>query len=105
MTIYFGTCAGHPDKLTAHARPGLSRSMREGYVHITPSGDGTDIFPVYASIMREAERGEAECLVLMHDDLEFQDECLAAKLRKAFEDPTVAIVGLIGARNVSSLAW
>ncbi len=103
--LYFGTCNGYPDKLTKHARPGLTASMHESYVHLTPASNGVDIFPVYAGIMREALAAEAECLVLMHDDLEFRDPELASKLRKAFEDPSVAIVGLIGARNVRNLRW
>ncbi len=103
--IYFGTCAGHPEKLEAHARPGLTASMLEGYVHLTPPGDGKDIFPVYAGMMREARNAEAECLVLMHDDLEFRDPLLATKLRGWFSDPSVAIVGLVGARHVTSLRW
>lgn len=103
--IYFGTCAGHPDKLVSVCRPGLTRSMQEGYVHLTPASNGVEIFSVYSQIMREAVAADAECLVLMHDDLEFQDPELAAKLRAAFEDPTVAIVGLIGAKNVRNLRW
>ncbi len=103
--IYFGTCAGYPAKLTKHARPGLTASMREGYVHLTPASNGVDIFPVYADMMREAKRSDAEMLVLMHDDLEFQDPELASKLRAAFADPSVAIVGLIGARNVRGVEW
>jgi cephalosporin hydroxylase len=103
--IYFGSCAGHPEKLEAHARPGLTASMLEGYVHLTPPGDGKDIFPVYAGMMREASRAGAEMLVLMHDDLEFRDGMLAAKLRDAFADPSVAIVGLIGSRGAKGVEW
>ncbi len=103
--IYFGTCAGYPAKLAKHCRPGLTASMSEGYVHLTPESNGVDIFPVYAGMMREARAADAECLVLIHDDLEFQDPELATKLRAAFADPSVAIVGLIGARGVQGVEW
>jgi predicted O-methyltransferase YrrM len=103
--IVFGTCVGYPEKLTAHARPGLTASMSEPYLHMTPDSNGTDIFPIYAGLMRDAHQAGAECLVLMHDDLEFRDPELASKLRAAFADPSVAIVGLIGARGVTSLQW
>ncbi len=106
LMLYFGTCAGHPEKLEAHARPGLAASMREGFVHLTPPGDGKDIFPVYAGMMREALRAGAECLILMHDDLEFRDDQLAPKIRATFaSDPDIAVIGLIGARSVKGVRW
>ncbi len=104
--LYFGSSVGHPELLNAHCAPGLKASMTgEPYVHIAVPTNNRSIYPTYASIMREAVRADAECLVLLHDDLEFQDTGLAAKLRTAFSDPTVAIVGLIGARNVRTLRW
>jgi hypothetical protein len=105
--IVFGTCVGYPDKLAAHAAPGLVRSMgAEAYTHITYDSNGKDIFPVYAGIIQAAkDMPDVEALALMHDDLEFQDVELAAKIRAAFSDPDVAILGLIGSRGAKGLAW
>ena len=104
--IYFGTCVGSQEQLDAYATPGLARSMAgEDYVHMTRASNGKEIFTVYGGIMRDAVAAGAEMLVLIHPDLEFRDVDLAAKLRAAFSDPAVAIVGLIGARGVRNLRW
>lgn len=105
--IVFGSCVGFPEKWRNHAASGLEASLDDDGGHfIAPmKSNGREIFSVYADLMMRARNHRAECLVLMHDDLEFRDPQLAAKLRAAFADPTVAIVGLIGARNVTSLRW
>ncbi len=104
--LMFGSSVGYPEKLALYAEPGLRRSMGdEPYHRRIPASNGHSIYPLYAGMMHEACEVGADALVLMHDDLEFRDERLAEKLRAAFADPTVAIVGLIGARNVHSLRW
>ncbi len=104
--ITFGSCVGYPEKLALHCEPGLRRSMGDDpYRRLAPASNGTDIFPIYAKMMSQARDASAECLVLLHDDLEFRDVELAAKLRAAFADPSVAIVGLIGASGVQNLRW
>lgn len=105
--IVFGSCVGFPEKWRNHAASGLEASLDDDGGHfIAPmKSNGREIFSVYADLMMRARNHRAECLVLMHDDLEFRDPQLAAKLRAAFADPTVAIVGLIGARHVTSLRW
>lgn len=105
MTICFGTCVGYPEKLAAHAMPGLEASVKEAYDHWLPESNGTDIFPIYAEILRLARSSKSEALVLMHDDLEFRDPELSSKIREVFKDPSVAIIGLIGARGAKALEW
>jgi cephalosporin hydroxylase len=103
--LMFGSSVGHPDLLAKCAVPGLASSMGERYVYRAVPTNNRSIYPTYAMLMVEAHTAGVEALVLMHDDLEFCDIDLAAKLRAAFADPTVAVVGLIGARNVQSLRW
>ncbi len=104
--ICFATCVGYPDKLRDIAIPGIVHSMHgESYNHLTRKSNGYDIFPIYADLMAAAHAQKAEALVLMHDDLEFRDVALSEKIRDVFKDPTVAIVGCVGARNVKSLRW
>lgn len=103
--IAFGTCVGHPQKLSDIALPGLRASASGEWEHLAHASNGVDIFPVYAGLMRSASAMGADALVLMHDDLEFRDAGLCSKLRAAFADPSVAIVGLIGARGVRNLRW
>ncbi len=104
--IYFGTCAPYPGKVPTLSHPGVTRSMGdERFVYMHHESNGREIFSAYAAMMKEAIFGKAECLVLIHDDLEFRDVALAGKLRAAFSDPSVAVVGLIGACNAKGLRW
>jgi predicted O-methyltransferase YrrM len=105
VVILFGTCVGFAEKLTAQARPGLTASMSEPYEHFAHPSNGKDIFPVYAGLLEVARDRKPEAFVLMHDDLEFRDPDLAAKVRHALSAPSVAIVGLIGSRGAKGLAW
>ncbi len=104
--IYFGTCAPYPGKVPTISNPGIRKGMvDEIYEYLHYESNGREIFSAYSVLMWKARAENAECLVLLHDDLEFRDVALASKLRTAFSDPSVAIVGLIGARNVKSLRW
>lgn len=46
-----------------------------------------------------------EALVLVEAETQIVDPDLCAKLRAAFADPDVAVVGCAGARDVGSIAW
>jgi hypothetical protein len=54
---------------------------------------------------RAAALPELEALVLVHEDAEIVDDDFCAKLRRAFADPQVAVVGCVGATGVRSIAW
>jgi hypothetical protein len=54
---------------------------------------------------RVAGRDDLEALVLIHQDAEIVDPDCSAKVRAAFADPDVAIVGCAGAVGVKSIAW
>ncbi len=104
--ITFGTCSGFPEKLAQIAEPGLALSMsREIYRRDVRESAGCDLFVHYEAMMRVARQEKAEALVLMHDDLEWKDPKLAQKIRTLLEDPSIAIVGLIGSRGARTLAW
>ncbi len=46
-----------------------------------------------------------EALVLLHQDTEIMDANLCGKLRRAFADSEVGLVGCVGAIGVRSIAW
>jgi hypothetical protein len=48
---------------------------------------------------------DVEALVLVHQDAELIDSDFCAKIRRALQDPDVAIVGCGGALGVRSIAW
>ncbi len=54
---------------------------------------------------RAAALPELEALVLLHEDAEIVEHDFGAKLRHAFADPDVGVVGCVGATGVSSIAW
>jgi hypothetical protein len=51
------------------------------------------------------ERYDIEGYIFMHEDTEVCDPKVLHKLRKAFRDPEIGVVGVYGADNVKSLAW
>ncbi|MFL6110645.1 MAG: glycosyltransferase, partial [Catenulispora sp.] len=46
-----------------------------------------------------------DALVLLHEDVEITDPGFCARIRAALQQPDVAILGAVGARRVSGLAW
>jgi hypothetical protein len=50
-------------------------------------------------------RDDLEALVLVHPHLEIADPGFCDKVRRALEDPEVAVVGCVGATGVDSIAW
>jgi hypothetical protein len=54
---------------------------------------------------RAAGRQDLEALVLVQEHVEIADRELCAKVRRAFRDPNVAVVGCAGATGVRSIAW
>jgi hypothetical protein len=60
-------------------------------------------YNLYLDLARKID--DLEALVLVHQDAEIVDPVFCAKVRKALEDPDVAIVGCGGALGVRSIAW
>ncbi len=52
-----------------------------------------------------AKRDDLEALVLVHPHTEITDSQLCTKLRRAFADPDVAVVGAAGATGVRDIGW
>jgi hypothetical protein len=95
MFVY-GVAAGPSDKFETVCRPSLDRYangpvlVRRGQV---------SIFPAYNSLLQDAAgRDDLEGVVLLHDDVELRAD-LEPELRDCFADPTVGLVGVVGART------
>lgn len=104
--IAFGVCIG-PDETNYRrwALPGIARAAEADSV-LLESRDNASIFPAYNEILDHVAGLEGiEGLALIHDDVELRDGRLAGTLRTRFADPDIAVVGVIGARGVGSLAW
>ncbi len=103
--IAFAACVGSADKYRRYALPGL-RLAAERDSMIAEVTTDSSIFAAYNEVLEAfAERPDLEALVLLHEDTEIVDAGFCAKLRRRLEDPAVAVVGVVGARGVTSLAW
>ncbi len=104
--ILFATRYASKKKLETHCLPGVRASVHEDYAHYLCESTSEDIFPTLQSFIEWARaKRDAEALVLLHDDLELRDSHLAEKVRKIVADPSIAVAGVIGARDVKSLYW
>jgi hypothetical protein len=102
--IYYGACVGTPQRY----RCLLERSLHALYPDapvVTRRGKDS-IHATYNDILDEAAgRADLDALVLVHEDVVIRDRQLEATLRDAFSDPSVAVVGVAGARHPRSLSW
>jgi hypothetical protein len=103
--IAYGICIGSEEKYQAFAR----RSLREFAAPDAPIAelrDAHSIFAAYNQILEAfANKPDIDGLVLLHEDVEIQDREFEQKIHNVLSDTTVAIAGVIGALNVTSLAW
>lgn len=103
--IVYGVCAGPGGKYETIARPSIE-SFSAPEDETLALFDQTSIFVAYNTILESArERADLEAVVLLHDDVQLDDEYIGRKLRKVFTNDDVAIAGVIGATGVRSLKW
>jgi Glycosyltransferase like family len=103
--IVFGCAITDPPDFERFAEPGI-RLASEPDSEVLAMGSAGSIFRNYNLLLdRVRDREDLEALVLLHQDTEIVDPDLCAKLREAFADPDVAIVGCAGAVGVRSIAW
>lgn len=99
--LLFGICVSSVQRFESIARPGIQRVAPNASV--LARFDQASIFEAYNDIIEAA--ADSAALVLIHDDLELRDTELERKLRDLFANPQVAIVGVVGGRNVTDMAW
>lgn len=102
--IVYGVCAGPTAKYDTYAGPGIER-VRSPEDPVVVLRDQDSIFSAYNAILDEARRVSADAVILIHDDVELLDARIEEKVWSAFVDESVAILGVIGARDVRSLEW
>jgi hypothetical protein len=103
--IAFAVCVGSQEKFLRYAAPGL-RAAAEPDSLVAEVTTDSSIFTAYNEVL-DALAGEEslEALVLLHEDAEIVDSDFCDKIRTRLSDPDVAVVGVVGARDVLSLAW
>jgi Glycosyltransferase like family len=103
--IVFAGAVAEPDAYRDHARPGIELAAEPGSaVHVIAAT--TSICRNYNVLLDlAAGTDDLEALVIVDEDTEIADRELCAKLRRAFTDPDVAVVGCAGATGVAGVAW
>jgi len=88
-----------------YARRGIEL-VAEPDSQVYAAQSGGSIFRAYNEFLDLAKGHEnLEALVLLHQDAELVDSEFCAKIRKALEDPEVAIVGCAGAIGARNIDW
>jgi GT2 family glycosyltransferase len=103
--IAFAVAVTKDEEYEKYAKPGIERSV-ESDSEVLAFGSAGTLFRSYNVLLDQA-RGldNLEALVLLHQDTELVDDDFCAKIRRALEDPEVAIVGCAGAIDVRSIAY
>lgn len=83
---------------------GLAGQKYSDYV-VVELRNQSDIHNAYNLALDNLAAQEVDTAVLVHQDVEFQDPGLLLTLREILRDPSIAIVGPVGARNVQTLSW
>jgi GT2 family glycosyltransferase len=103
--IAFAACVGSAEKFRSFALPGIRLASEPDSLVAEVTTDSS-IFVAYNEVLDAfSERDDLEALVLLHEDTEIVDSAFCEKVRRRMADPDVAIVGVVGARGVRSLAW
>jgi len=102
--IAFGTAVASESTYRALALPGIRRVAEPDSLLLAPAG--RSLQAAYNGILDEAGGyRDLEALVLLHEDVEIVDQEFMARLRRRIAEPDVAVVGVVGALGVRSLAW
>jgi len=103
--ISFGVAVASEATFRAKALPGIDR-VAEPDSLILAQRSHDSLQTAYNRILDEAgDHPELEALVLLHEDVEIIDPLFMSKLRRRIAETNVAVLGVIGARGVRSLAW
>jgi hypothetical protein len=103
--IAFGTSVTKPEVYRRCAEPGIRRVAEPDSVIEAMPAIGS-IFSSYNALLDTfRDREGLEALVLVHQDAEIVDEHFCATIRAALRDPSVGLIGCVGAVGVRSIAW
>jgi hypothetical protein len=103
--IAFGIWVESWERYRSLVRPALAAHGEADALLLESQTDGC-VFEAHDEILTAAAQIESlEALVLLHDHVEIRDPQLVPKIRDALHDRPVALLGAVGARNVTSLRW
>lgn len=103
--IAFGCAITEPEAYRRYAEPGIRAAAEPGAPVFAFAAVGA-IPRSYNLLLDAAQRVEdLEALVLVHAHAELRAPDLAARVREAFADPQVAVLGPVGANGLRGPAW
>jgi Glycosyltransferase like family len=103
--IAFGCSISEPEPYVRYAQPGIQLAAEPGSAIFPFAAVGTVGRSYNLLIDAAAAHADLEALVIVHPHTEIADRDLPLKLREAFSDPDVAVVGCAGATGVRTVAW
>lgn len=103
--IAFGCSVISPDTYNGCAKPGIERA-REPDSALLIHAAASSVARGCNLLFDHARRLPGlEALVIVHQDVEIVDPDICAKLRQAFADPDVGVVGVVGSVGARDIAW
>ncbi len=103
--IAFGCSIIAPHTYTRWAKTGIERVAETDSAILARAAAGSVARSYNLMFDTAAKLPGLEALVLVHEDAEIVDPSFCAKLRAAFSDPDVGVVGCVGATGVNDIAW
>jgi GT2 family glycosyltransferase len=103
--IVFGCPITDGPAYTKYAEPGIELAKEPDSMVFAYHSSSSLLrtYNLYLDLAKKLDNVEA--LVLVHQDAELVDPDFCAKVRRALQDPDVALVGCGGALGVRSIAW
>jgi hypothetical protein len=86
-------------------RPGIERARESDSVVLAHAASGSVARGFNLLLDRAAALGGLEALVLLHQDAEILDADFCSRLRAVLADQDVAVVGCVGSRGATGIAW
>jgi hypothetical protein len=103
--IAFGCSISEPEPYLRYAKPGIELAA-EADSQVFAFAAVDSICRSYNLLLDAAANcDDLEMLVLVHPHAQISDPELCDKLRQAFADPQVAVVGCAGAADAPTIAW
>lgn len=103
--LAFGCSIILPDVYQRCAAPGIKLAAEPDSAVFANAAAGSIARSYNLLLDVAAQLPGLEAVVLLHEDAEVVDPDFCSKLRDAFADPDVAIVGCVGATGVGDIAW
>jgi hypothetical protein len=103
--IAFASSIREPASYRDHAGPGIQLAAEPDSEVYAFAVAGSVCANYNLLLDQVAHRDDLEALVLVDEDLEIADREFCAKVRHAFADPDVGLVGCAGATGVEGPAW